>query len=158
LVYTALVMKIVHVAAVLLENENGEILVLRRLKNRPEPNTYGLPGGKVNASEDIKDACIRKVYEETKLTINSGKLVFLKTYNKEWQSEGINIIFETFRYKLPESNIEIVLDSKGASGFLWQTPQELYKRKDLMAGLYIILKDIYKLLVSHNVDTSLRSV
>ena len=143
--YTFLIMEKVRATAVLIENDKDGILVLRRQKGRPEPNTYGLVGGKIDLSEDKKNACIRKIYEETKLVVDPKKLEFLKTYHREWKSEGTGIIFEIFRYKLNEPKAELVLDPKGASGYLWESPQELYKRNDLMAGLYVILKDVYKL-------------
>lgn len=136
--------KAIHVIGVLIENNKGEILVLLRQKDRPEPNTYGPPGGGIKFLETKKAACIREIYEETKLKVNPDNLEFLKTYD-EWQSSGSNIKFELFRYKLDLENPDITLDANEAVGYMWQIPQRLYKRKDLMPGLYIILKDIYKL-------------
>ena len=136
--------KTIHAVGILIENKKGEILVLLRQKDRPEPNTYGLPGGKVELNEATKNACIRETYEETKLNVNPKDLEHLKTYN-DWQSSGLDIKFEIFRYWLNEENPEIILEPTEATSYMWQTPKELYKRKDLMVGLYIILKDIYKL-------------
>lgn len=136
--------KTVNAVGVLIENNKGEILLLLRQKDRPEPNTYGLPGGRIELAEIKESACIRKIYEETKLKVIPSRLEFLKTYN-EWQSSGSDIKFEVFRYKLNEENPKITLDPKGAISYIWQTPKELYGREDLMSGLYIILKDLYKL-------------
>lgn len=136
--------KAFHATGVLIENNKGEILVLLRQKDRPEPNTYAPPGGGIKFLETKKAACIREIYEETKLKVYPDNLEFLKTYN-EWQSAGFDIRFELFRYKINEENPKIVLDPNEATNYMWQTPRELSQRKDLMRGLYIILKDIYKL-------------
>ena len=42
-------------------------------------------------------------------------------------------------------NLNFNLQSTEAVKFKWAKPDELYKEKDLMSGLYIILKDLYKL-------------
>lgn len=119
LCYTEAVMpKTVHGVAALIENPKGELLVLLRQKDRPEPNVYGPPG---------------------------GGLKFLKTYNHQWQSAGSNIKLDIFSYRINGSITQITINPAEATGYIWDTPQKLYARKDLLAGLYIILKDIYRL-------------
>ena len=137
--------KTVHIAGVLIENNEGQILVLLRPETDLEPNTYGLIGGGIKFWESKEKALSREVYEETKLKINPEDFKFLKTYRSAWKVSDLNINFELFSYKLDQLNPQIILDSNEAVGSLWETPRELYERKDLMIGLYVILKDIYGL-------------
>lgn len=134
-----------HVACVLLENPSGELLVLLRQKDRPEGNKFGLPGGQIKLFEPKKDTCLKKVFNETGLKLDPDKLKFLKTYNNEWQSDGSGIKFELFRYSFTDADSKISIDPEGSTKYMWETPERLYKRDNLMKGLYIILKDVYKL-------------
>ena len=129
----------------LIENGKGELLVVLRQKDRPEPNVYGLIGGGIKFLETERNACVREIFEETGLKVDPSQLEFLKKYNKDWQSAGHDIIFYLFRYKVNGSSPHITLNFDEAVSYLWETPEELYKRSDLMKGLYIILKDVYKL-------------
>lgn len=133
-----------HAVGILIEDGKGELLVTLRHKNRPEGGVYGLVGGGIEKSETKLEAAVREVFEETKLIVNPSQLEFLKTYDKEWQSTGFDIKFDLFRLRL---NVQpkIFIKPDEATSYLWESPKKLYKRKDLMKGLYIILKDIYKL-------------
>lgn len=44
---------------------DGHILLLQRQSHKPQPNTYGVPAGKVDDQEDIHQAIKREVGEET---------------------------------------------------------------------------------------------
>ena len=44
---------------------NDEILLLLRQDHKPEPNTYGVPAGKVDEGETPMQAIQREVWEET---------------------------------------------------------------------------------------------
>jgi 8-oxo-dGTP diphosphatase len=55
---------------VLLSDENGKILILKRSTNsKTNPGKWELPGGKVDQGESFDQALIREVYEETNLKI-----------------------------------------------------------------------------------------
>ena len=59
----------------IIRNENNEILILKRHpKSRTDPNTWELPGGKVEAGEFFDDALIREIKEETNLDCEIGDL------------------------------------------------------------------------------------
>lgn len=120
------------------------MLVTLRHKNRPEGGVYGPVGGEIENGETKIEACVREIYEETMLKVIPSELEFLKTYNNEWRSAGFNIKFELFRLRA-DNKPHVALKPDEATSFLWDVPAKLYKRKDLMAGLYIILKDVYKL-------------
>src|SRR3989344_790367 len=56
---------------------SGHLLYLKRSPNRPAPNTWGIPGGKLEPGEDARSAVIREVLEETGLSIDASDLIFL---------------------------------------------------------------------------------
>ncbi|WP_298524190.1 NUDIX domain-containing protein [uncultured Methanobrevibacter sp.] len=57
----------------IIKNENNEILIVKRHpKSRTDPETWELPGGKVEKGEFFTDALIREIKEETNLDVNVG--------------------------------------------------------------------------------------
>lgn len=61
---------------VLLTDENGKILILKRSTEcKTNPGKWELPGGKVNQDESFDHALLREVYEETNLKIELDHVV-----------------------------------------------------------------------------------
>jgi len=61
-------------AAVVILNENNELLLLKRsMKSGWMPGKWGLPGGKLESGETTEDAAIRETKEETGLTVRDLK-------------------------------------------------------------------------------------
>ena len=59
----------------IIKNENGEILIVRRHpKSRTDPDTWELPGGKVEEGEFFDDSLVREIMEETSLECTVGDL------------------------------------------------------------------------------------
>lgn len=50
-------------------NESGQILLIQRL-TEPEAGAWGLPGGKIDFGERVKDAIKREIKEELGIIIN----------------------------------------------------------------------------------------
>ncbi|WP_405294511.1 NUDIX domain-containing protein [Methanobrevibacter sp.] len=59
----------------IIKNDDGEILILKRHpKSRTDPDTWELPGGKMEAGEFFDDALVREIKEETNLDCKVGDL------------------------------------------------------------------------------------
>ena len=57
----------------IIKNSDGEILLLKRHpKSRTDPDTWELPGGKVEKGEFFDDALVREIKEETNLDVTVG--------------------------------------------------------------------------------------
>lgn len=62
-------------SAIIIENENGEIL----LQERTDRNMWGLPGGCQELGERLEDTAIREAYEETGLILSADNLTLINT-------------------------------------------------------------------------------
>lgn len=133
--------KQVHAVGVIFENEDEEILVLRRHPQDPEGTTWGLVGGKVDPGENRTQTAVRETQEEIGHTINPVQLQFLKTYH--WDREDLDITFEVFKLKTLANDVTLELEENESTEYMWAKPRELQKRPDLMVGLYPILQDFY---------------
>lgn len=59
----------------IIKNSDGEILILKRHpKSRTDPDTWELPGGKMEEGEFFDDALVREIKEETNLDSKVGDL------------------------------------------------------------------------------------
>lgn len=135
--------KQVHAVGVIFEDDSGEILVLKRHKNSPEAETWGLVGGNIDSGEDGIEAAIRETEEEVAHSIRESRLEFIRAY--KWDREDKTIIFEVYSYKVSKSEVEVVLDKEEVTEHMWEKPELLHKRSDLMIGLYPILDDYLSL-------------
>lgn len=130
----------VHAVGVIIENKEGKILVLRRNKQDPEGETLGLVGGEIIEGEDKFTAANREVKEEIGHDLDSSQLQFLKTYF--WKRDDLDITFEVFKIFVSKNPV-INLQKSENTKYFWLYPNEIYRRKDLMIGLYPILEDVY---------------
>ena len=134
--------KKVHAVGVIFENEHQQILVLRRHPRDPEGATWGFAGGKIEPGETKEVAAIRETQEEIGHSIGPSQLEFVKTYH--WDREDLDITFEVFKLRTLSDAVTLEIDENESTEHMWSSPRELYKRKDLMIGLYPILEDVYQ--------------
>lgn len=73
-------------ASIILENEKGEILLLRRNRS-PHRGSWNTPGGHIDAGETAEQAAHREIKEETGLKIS--KLEFCGSYTDTYKDQGI---------------------------------------------------------------------
>ena len=81
-----------------------EILLLMRQDHKPQPNTYGIPAGKVDPEETIRDAIHRETHEETKIILED--ITYLhKLYVRYEEYDFIYHIFQKKFEEKPEITI-----------------------------------------------------
>lgn len=129
----------VHAVGTIIENERGEILVLKRHKHDPEGNTWGLVGGKIDPGETKEQAAVREIKEEINLKVDIDDLEFLQTFH--WNRSDLNIIFDVFKLSFKKNSHYFVLPENEITDYMWELPENLNQRSDLMIGLYDILKN-----------------
>lgn len=133
--------KHIHAVGVIFEDNEGNILVLHRRTDKREGNTWGLVGGKIDSGETSKQAVLRETQEEIGYQIPEDDLQFEKSYS--WEHDDAYVSFAVFRYKTEQDRVTIALAETESTEHLWVHPKALYAQKNLMAGLYPILKDLY---------------
>lgn len=126
----------------LIENEKGKVLALLRKIGKLHGNKWGLVGGKIAKGETKIESLIRETYEEINLTIKPEEITFIKAFS--WKRGGYNIEFELYKLK---ANIkeEVKISKEEFSTFMWESPENLLVRADLMPTLYEVLKTVYNL-------------
>ena len=62
-------------SAVIIRNENGEVL----LQERTDRNEWGLPGGCQDLGENLRDTAVREAYEETGIKLDPNKIIMIDT-------------------------------------------------------------------------------
>lgn len=106
--------KFIHPAArIIIENELGQILFLKRIDN----GNLGIPAGGFEENENIEECIIREVREETGLEILSLQLIGLSTHPKNETVEYPNgdviqyftceFYSNDFQGKIRADNIEV---------------------------------------------------
>ena len=68
-------------------NANKKILLVKSTYNRFHP--WGLPGGSLEYGETGEDAVLREVHEETNLTIEIERFLFVKT----WKPDRVGLYY-----------------------------------------------------------------
>ena len=75
----------VNTSAVIVLNETGQVLLLRRGKTAPwEPGKWSLPGGVIDPGETPEQAAIRETYEEVGIRINQIKKLKVIDSGEGW--------------------------------------------------------------------------
>ena len=100
---------------------DGEILLLKRQKFKPQGDTWGVPAGKVDLDEKPIEALIREVREETNIEVDINQVDFFNTvYVKYTDLDFVYYIFHTKFNKKPEVKIR----DKEHSKYIWASPQK----------------------------------
>jgi len=96
-----------------------EFLLLLRQDHKSEPNTYWVPAWKVWEGENIDDAMLRELYEETWLKLDNLSY-YKEVYVCYPEYEFIYHIYHKKLTKMPE----IILDSTEHKSYIWRSPQD----------------------------------
>lgn len=113
--------------AVIIKNEKDELLLGLR-KSVLGKDTWGLPGGKLDFAEDLKDCAKRELKEETNLDIDISNIKLVGVTNAifDYETHYITVIYETNIY----SNILTVVEPDKCERWEWfsyhSLPQNLF--------------------------------
>lgn len=115
-----------------------KFLMLHRQDQKPQGNTWGVPGGKLDPSESPLNAVVREVFEETGVKLIEDKTnyfgeVFLRTPTND-------VILHVFVSESSTNPGDIQIAFKEHKGFTWVTPQDalemnLMKDEDMLIDL-----------------------
>lgn len=86
-----------HVVGTLIECD-GKFLILHRKNEDSFGGKWGLPAGGVEDNENIRDAAVREIFEETGYRTKSSELEHLDTF--EWRFSFATIVFSLFKMKI----------------------------------------------------------
>ncbi len=120
---------------------NGEILLLKRQTYKPQPNTYGLPAGKVEKGETIKQAMLREVKEETGIDLKNEKYEFYKI--KYVSQEKLQFMFYSYFCRLNYKPV-VKINPDEHQLYIWIKPKDALELNLIQDGDNC-LKDFYNL-------------
>lgn len=116
-------MKSFVVSKVLVVNEKGEVLALRRSKtDERRPGQWDFPGGWVDADEDTHTAVKREAMEEAGLSLHDPALVFGFSEMTTKYGSGTWLLYVD--HIAGDSEIKL---SHEHDAYAWKKPQELLK-------------------------------
>jgi len=75
---------------VIIQNENGHILIGKRLNSHAP--FYSIPGGGLEMGESFEEGAIREVKEETNLDIVNPKVICVTNNLETYKNEGVHYI------------------------------------------------------------------
>lgn len=94
-------------------NQN-EILLIRR-KNEPFKDTWALPGGFVDEGEDLEEAAVRELEEETSVKIATA--VQLRAFGKPGRDPRHHTVSVAFMAFVPENTNAVAADDAKEIGW-----------------------------------------
>ncbi len=125
---------------------DGKILLLHRNENKSQGNRWGLPAGKVENGESIKNANVREVKEETGIDIEKENVDYLgETYHHHG---NYDFVFHTFYIRLNTIH-DVKINFGEHEEFIWKTPAEVLtmKKEEIVEDFDDVLKLFYSKIV-----------
>jgi len=98
-------------------NSNNEVLLLRR-KNEPALNQWWFPGGRVLKNEKLESSILRKIKEETNLSVSVQKIIGITETIFDTGPFNIPVHTINITYLLKPTTNSIKID-KDHSDFIW---------------------------------------
>ena len=101
-------------AAIIIRNENGQIL----LQERTDRNKWGLPGGCQDLGEDLRFTAVREAYEETGIKLDPYNIELIDTLSGESRKNSYpngDIVYNNTSLYLANVSMEDATNLKGDS-------------------------------------------
>jgi 8-oxo-dGTP pyrophosphatase MutT (NUDIX family) len=114
-------------------NRDNQVLILLRGKTAPwMPSKYCLPGGKVEENENLVDAVVRELFEETNISCNIESLY---PHTIQYKNGKSKIVFST---KIDNPIVQLNWEHEDYS---WVDLSSI-ENYNLVPGLYTSIKTI----------------
>ena len=101
-------------AAIIIRNENGQIL----LQERTDRHKWGLPGGCQDLGEDLRFTAVRETYEETGIKLDPYEIELIDTLSGESRKNSYpngDIVYNNTSLYLADVSMEDASNLKGDS-------------------------------------------
>ena len=101
-------------AAIIIRNENGQIL----LQERTDRNKWGLPGGCQDLGEDLRFTAVREAYEETGIKLDPYEIKLIDTLSGESRKNSYpngDIVYNNTSLYLADVSMKDASNLKGDS-------------------------------------------
>lgn len=101
-------------AAIIIRNENGQIL----LQERTDRKKWGLPGGCQDLGEDLRFTAVREAYEETGIKLDPYEIKLIDTLSGESRKNSYpngDIVYNNTSLYLADVSMEDASNLKGDS-------------------------------------------
>jgi 8-oxo-dGTP diphosphatase len=107
----------------LIKKDNKFLVTKRPFDDDYMPDVWDIPGGTIKFQENIKNALIREISEETTLKINIGSVIFIHEFPSGPDRHQFQIV-----YQCDYQSGEVKLNPEDHDDFKWVTLEEM---KDL---------------------------
>lgn len=95
----------------LLKNEDDKYLILKKTqeenKKDTSSNLYDIPGGRIEYGENVVDALIREIYEETGINITLNNIQKILDATSVVRKDGLHLVIITYLVNIKNTNIKI---------------------------------------------------
>jgi 8-oxo-dGTP diphosphatase len=126
-----------RIAGCFLEYE-GKFLILYRHSHKPDGDTWGLAGGKVEDGESDKTAVLRELEEETGYKAEASELEHLGDYDFV-SSTNRPYTYCAYRVQLRDPH-DVQLEESAHAEYRWVTAAECDALTDLIPGFHSLLR------------------
>lgn len=127
----------------------GHVLLVKRKVN-PGKGCFALPGGFVNQSESIENACLRKLREETKIAVGSkelqGSIKHRHVFDHPNRDSRGRVISHAFMFELNVKELPEIAAADDAQEVLWLP---LYKIEENECDFFNDHAQIVKYFINH---------
>jgi 8-oxo-dGTP pyrophosphatase MutT (NUDIX family) len=100
---------------------DGRFILLHRNGNKPQGNTWGVPAGKIEGSENAKGALLRELMQETGIVLDERDVNYFKKVFV--RCNEYDFIYYMFHVALSEKP-DVAINKSEHSEFKWVTPKE----------------------------------